>query len=102
MLEGAKQEGTSDVAYSRNQPSHWKMTRTAAAEHSAIIRRPANSREEVGGDRSGSPSFTNGPAGERTDGRDDCTEPAAGGEALDGRRGGHGAGKPLPSRVRRL
>ena len=26
--------------------------------------------------------------GERTDGRDDYTEPGAGGEALDGRRGG--------------
>src|SRR3954469_19778782 len=40
MREGAQQEGTSDGAYSRNQPPSSKMTRNrAAAKHSAITRR---------------------------------------------------------------
>src|SRR5688572_12007612 len=47
MLEGAKQEGTSDVAYSRNQPPpYWKTTKNhAAATHGAINPAPSNIRQ---------------------------------------------------------
>ena len=45
MLEGAKQEGTSDVAYSRHQPPYSKMTKNRSGKHRAIIRRPANIRQ---------------------------------------------------------
>jgi hypothetical protein len=44
MLEGAKPEGTSDVAYSRNQPPYWKITKNrSAATHGAINPAPATS-----------------------------------------------------------
>src|SRR2546423_1804119 len=37
MLEGAKQEGTSGVAYSRNQPPYSKSTQE---RHGRLVRRP--------------------------------------------------------------